>query len=142
MYNIIYEMSRQSRFDARYWMLGAGALGRLRGMVWERRREEGSGWGTCVYLWQIHFDIWQNQYNIVKLKNKIKIKKRKQQISIQIYLIYYALLYWGLQILLFVLGFVFFFNQLKVESNPAQSKSVGVIFQYHLLTLSICITFC
>ena len=26
MYNIIYEMSRQSRFDARYWMLGAGAL--------------------------------------------------------------------------------------------------------------------
>ena len=27
MYNIIYETSRQSRFDARYWMLGAGALG-------------------------------------------------------------------------------------------------------------------
>ena len=25
-----------------------------------RRREEGSGWGTHVYLWQIHFDIWQN----------------------------------------------------------------------------------
>ena len=23
-------------------------------------------------LWQIHFDIWQNQYNIVKFKNKIK----------------------------------------------------------------------
>ena len=35
-------------------------------------REEGSGWGTRVYLWQIHVDIWQNQYNIVKLKNKIK----------------------------------------------------------------------
>ena len=32
-------------------------------------REEGSGWGTHVYLWQIHFDICQNQYNIVKLKN-------------------------------------------------------------------------
>ena len=30
-----------------------------------------SGWGTHVYPWQIHFDIWQNQYNIVKL-NKIK----------------------------------------------------------------------
>ena len=39
------------------------------------RREDGSGWGTCVYLWQIHVDIWQNQYNIVKLKNKIKLKK-------------------------------------------------------------------
>ena len=31
-----------------------------------------SGWGTHVYVWQIHFDIWQNQYNIVKLKDKIK----------------------------------------------------------------------
>ena len=76
MYNIIYETSRQSRFDAQYWMLGAGALGRPRGMVRGGRREEGSGWGTHVYLWQIHFDIWQNQYNIVKLKNKIKFKKQ------------------------------------------------------------------
>ena len=69
-------MSRQSRFDARYWMLGAGALGRPRGIVWGGRREEGSGWGTHVYLWWIHFDIWQNQYNIVKFKNKIKLKKK------------------------------------------------------------------
>ena len=32
-------------------------------------REEGGGFrmGTHVYLWQIHVDIWQNQYNIVKL---------------------------------------------------------------------------
>ena len=75
MYNIIYETSRQSRFDAGYWMLGADALGRPRGMVWGGRREEGSGWGTRVYLWWIHVDIWQNQYNIVKLKNKIKYKK-------------------------------------------------------------------
>ena len=57
-------MSRQSRFDARFWMLGACALGRD---VWGGRRERGSGWGTHVYLWWIHFDIWQNQYNIVKL---------------------------------------------------------------------------
>ena len=35
------------------------------------RREEVSGWGTHVYLWWIHFNVWQNQYNIVKLKNKI-----------------------------------------------------------------------
>ena len=39
-------MSRQSRFDAQYWMLGAGALGRPRGMVCGGRREKGSGWGT------------------------------------------------------------------------------------------------
>ena len=38
--------------------------------------EEGSGWGTRVYLWRIHVDIWQNQYNIVKLKNKIRKKSR------------------------------------------------------------------
>ena len=70
MYNIIYETSRQSRFDARYRMLGAGALGRPRGLVWGGRREEGSGWKTRVYRWWIHVDIWQNQYNIVKLKKK------------------------------------------------------------------------
>ena len=27
---------------------------------WGGRREEGSGWGTHVYLWRINFDIWQN----------------------------------------------------------------------------------
>ena len=77
MYNIINETSRQSKFDARYWILGAGAQGQLRGMVWGGRREVGSGWGTRVCLWQIHFNIWQNQYNIVKFKNKIKLKKSK-----------------------------------------------------------------
>ena len=79
MYNILYETSHQSRFNAQYWMLGAGALGRPRGMVWGGRREEGSGWGTHVYLWRIHVDIWQNQYNIVKLKNKIKFKNEKKR---------------------------------------------------------------
>ena len=37
----MYETSRQSRFDAQYWMLGAGALGRPRGRVWGG--EEGGG---------------------------------------------------------------------------------------------------
>ena len=79
MYNIIYETSCQSRFDAQYWMLGAGELGWPRGMVQGGRRKEGSGWGTRVYLWRIHVDIWQNQYNIVKSKNKkIKIKTNKK----------------------------------------------------------------
>ena len=50
--------------------------GQPRGMVWGGRREEGSGWGTHVYLWRIHLDIGQNQYNIVKFKNKIKLKKK------------------------------------------------------------------
>ena len=33
---------------------------------------------THVYLWWIHFDIWQNYYNFVKFKNKIKLKKKKK----------------------------------------------------------------
>ena len=48
MYNVIYETSRQSRFDARYWMLGAGALGRPRGMVRGGRRvQDGEHVYTC-----------------------------------------------------------------------------------------------
>ena len=30
------------------------------------RWEGGSGLGTQVHPWQIHVDVWQNQYNIVK----------------------------------------------------------------------------
>ena len=38
----------QSRFDARYWMLGASALGRPRGMVWGGRRvQDGEHMYTC-----------------------------------------------------------------------------------------------
>ena len=38
----------------------------------------GSGWGTCVHPWRIHVDIWQNQYNILKLKYKINKKKESR----------------------------------------------------------------
>ena len=50
MHNIMYETSRQSRFDARYSMLGAGALGRPRGRVGEeggRRVQDGERGYTC-----------------------------------------------------------------------------------------------
>ena len=49
-----------------YRKLGAGALGWPSGMVWGGRWEWGSGWGACVHPWQMHVDVWQNQYNIVK----------------------------------------------------------------------------
>ena len=45
-----------------------GALGWPRGMVCGGRQEGGSGWGTRVHPWQMHVDVWQNQYNIIKLK--------------------------------------------------------------------------
>ena len=47
-----------------------------------RAVEGDSGLGTCVHPWRIHIDVWQNQYSIVKLKNKIKsghLSKGKQQ---------------------------------------------------------------
>ena len=36
------------------------------------REEGGSGLETRVHPWQIHVDVWQNQYNILKLKKKEK----------------------------------------------------------------------
>ena len=42
-------------------------------MVQGGRREGDSGWGARVHLWQIHVDVWQKQYSIVK-QNKVKIK--------------------------------------------------------------------
>ena len=44
-----------------------------RGMVWGWRWEGSSGLRTCVHPWWMHVDVWQNQYNIVKLKKKKRI---------------------------------------------------------------------
>ena len=41
--------------------------------MWGGRWEEGSCLGTHVHPWWIRVDVWQNQYSIVKLKNKINI---------------------------------------------------------------------
>ena len=62
MYNIICEHNHQSKFDAWFRMLGAGALGWPRGMVWGWKWERGSGWGTHVHPSWIHVYVWQNQY--------------------------------------------------------------------------------
>ena len=51
-------------------MQGIGCLGLVPWLTQRddtgREVEGGSGWGTRVYPWQIHVDVWQNQYNIVK----------------------------------------------------------------------------
>ena len=73
-------MNRQSMFDTGYRMLGAGARGRSREMIWSGRWEGGSGLGTHVHPWLIHVDVWQNQYSIVK-QNKVKIKIKKKIIN-------------------------------------------------------------
>ena len=63
-------------FDAGYRMLGAGARGWSREMIWGRRWEGGSELGTHVHPWWIYVNVWQNQYSIVK-QNKVKIKIKK-----------------------------------------------------------------
>ena len=73
-YNIIYGTCRQSRFDARYWMLGAGALGQPRGMVCGGRRvQDGEHMYTCGGFILI---FGKTLYSYVKFKNKIKFKKK------------------------------------------------------------------
>ena len=52
-------------------MQDTGCLGLLQwddpeGWDKEGSWEGSSGWGTHIHLWQIHVDVWQNQYNIVK----------------------------------------------------------------------------
>ena len=58
-------------------MQGAGCLGLVHwddtegwcvGGKWER----GSGLGTHVHPWQIHVDVWQNQYSIIEQNNNNK----------------------------------------------------------------------
>ena len=70
-------MNRQSMFDTGYRMLGAGARGRSREMIWGGRWEGRSGLGTHVHLWQIHVNVWQNQYSTAK-QNKVKLEKMKE----------------------------------------------------------------
>ena len=60
-------------------VLGAGALGRPKGMGWGGMREGGSGWGTHINPWLIHVNVWQKplQYFKVNSLQLIKINEKK-----------------------------------------------------------------
>ena len=63
-------------------VLGAGALGRLRGMGWGGRQDGGLGWGTHVNPWLIHVNVWQKplQYcKVIRLQLIKMIRKRKKE---------------------------------------------------------------
>ena len=62
-------------------VLGAGALGRPRGMGWGRRWEWGSGWGIHVNPWLIHVNVLQKplQYCKVISLQPIKINGKKKK---------------------------------------------------------------
>ena len=66
-------------------VLGAGALGRPRGMGWGERWEGGSEWGTHVNPWLIHVNVWQKPLQYCKVISlqliKINGKKKKRNES-------------------------------------------------------------
>ena len=65
-------------------VLGAGALGRPRGMGWRGRWERGSGWGIIINPWLIHVNVWQKPLQYCKVISlqliKINGKKKKEKI--------------------------------------------------------------
>ena len=70
-------------------VLRPGALWRTRGIGRRGRWEGGSGWGTLVNPWLIHFNVWQNplQYckvislQLIKKKEKILHRKKKREMA-------------------------------------------------------------
>ena len=63
-------------------VIGPGALGRPRGIGWRGRREGGSGWGTHVNPWLIHFNVWQNPLQYCKVISLQLIKKKKVKVKV------------------------------------------------------------
>ena len=76
-------------------VLGAGALGRPRGMRWGGRREGGSGWGAHVNPWLIHVNVWQKPLQYCKVISlqliKINGKKVKCRYKFLTYIIFLRL---------------------------------------------------
>ena len=64
-------------------MLGAGALGRPRGMVWGGRREEGSGWGIQTITQRSKEEQEKVEADMVQQreewdrKRKMKVKRER-----------------------------------------------------------------
>ena len=57
-------------------VLGPGALGRPRGIGWRGRWEGGSGWGTHVNPWLIHFNVSQIPLQYCKVISLQPIKTK------------------------------------------------------------------
>ena len=82
MYNIICEKNCQSRFDAWYRVLGDGALGWPRGIVWGGRWEGGSGWETHVHPggFMLMYGKPIQYCKVISLQlNKFVLKKRTKK---------------------------------------------------------------
>ena len=65
-------------------VLGAGALGRPRGIRWRGRWERGSGWGIHVNPWLNHANVWQKplQYCKVISLQLVKVNGKKKNSAV------------------------------------------------------------
>ena len=81
MHIIICEINCPSRFNAWGRVLRAGAVGWPRGMRWGGMWEEDSGWGTHVYPWLIHVNIWQKPPQYCKVIS-LQLKKKKKRMCL------------------------------------------------------------
>ena len=79
MYIIKGETDHPAQVGYMRKVLGAGALGRPRGMGRGGRGQGGSGWGAHVTPWLIHVNVWQKplQYCKVISLQLIKINGKK-----------------------------------------------------------------
>ena len=68
---------------------GPGALGRPRGIGWRGRWEGGSGWGTHVNPWLIHFNVWQNPLQLKKKKNAFNISFKRRSAGIKLFFFFF-----------------------------------------------------
>ena len=118
-------MNHQSRFDAGYRKLGAGALGWPRGMAWGGRWEWGFRMGnTCTAM----ADLCQCMAKTTTIL-KIKVEKKKEKIiSSQIFLILHIII---LQLWKYSFGFIF-----NASSNPSRPK-LNPLNICHLLCCSL-----
>ena len=129
-------------------VLGAGALGRPRGMGWEGRWEGGSGWGTHVNPQLIHVNVWQKplQYckvislQVIKINEKIIIIRAPISQALFVKMKWKAFQFqwavvrikWNKQFKNLIYSFFFHFTPLFFQVH----NSISLQFLFFLLSLS------
>ena len=104
-------------------VLGAGALGRPRGIGWRGRWEGESGWEIHVNPWLIHINVWQKplQYcKVISLRLIKKMEKKKNSAKNNTRLTFsYE---WTI-----LIGFTVFLRWLSGKESACNAREVNLI---------------